>query len=89
MILQIILQLFFANFHIICVKLYNHLIFSELSQPIILQMLQSFYATFTYLLHVACIATCELAFAAVLSLHSIQPDVFAPIRYNMSHLTIL
>lgn len=53
MILQIILQLFFANFYIICMKLYNHLIYCELFQTIILQMLQSFYAIFTYLLHVA------------------------------------
>lgn len=89
MILQIILQLFFANFHIICMKLYNYLILSELFQTIILQMLHSFYTIFTYLLRVACIATCKLALVAVLPLHSIQPDVFAPTCYSMSHLAIL
>ena len=89
MILQIILQLFFANFHIICMKLCNHLISVNYFRQYFLQMLHSFYTIFTYLLHVACMATCELALVAVLSLHSIRPDVFAPICYSMSHLIIL
>ena len=54
MILQIILQLFFANFHIICMKLCNHLIFSELFQTII-------FTDVTFVLHhIHIFASCGL-----------------------------